>query len=98
MSRMLSRAAPASLALVLVSACGLESRRQQPARAADSVSSVALAGEPHRQNLPATFRGLGRPASAAEVRVWDIDASASGAGLPRGSGRYERGAVVYAQQ
>lgn len=48
--------------------------------------------------LPARFGGIGRAASAAEVRAWDIDANASGVGLPAGRGTYARGAAVYAQQ
>lgn len=40
--------------------------------------------------------GLGRPASEAEVRAWDIDVSPSGAGLPAGRGTVKQGAVVYA--
>lgn len=47
---------------------------------------------------PERFGGIGRAPSASEVRAWDIDANASGKGLPRGRGTYARGAQVYAQQ
>jgi cytochrome c len=47
--------------------------------------------------LPPRFGGIGRAASAAEIRAWDIDANASGVGLPPGRGTYTRGAVVYAR-
>jgi len=39
--------------------------------------------------------GLGRAASEAEIRGWDIDVRADGAGLPAGSGSAERGDHIY---
>src|SRR6266702_3912784 len=50
------------------------------------------------QKLPARFRTIGRAASNAEIRAWDIDVNPTGAGLPAGRGTYARGALVYAQQ
>jgi cytochrome c len=44
------------------------------------------------------FGAIGRVAQDAEVRAWDIDANPTGAGLPKGSGTYQRGVAVYAQQ
>ena len=40
--------------------------------------------------------GLGRPATAAEIRAWDIDVRPDGTGLPPGRGTAARGAMVYA--
>src|SRR5439155_1195873 len=42
--------------------------------------------------------GIGRVASDSEIRAWNIDVNGSGAGLPAGSGTYERGARVYAEK
>lgn len=44
---------------------------------------------------PATF-GFGRPATADEIKAWDIDVTPDGTGLPPGSGTPSQGAVVYA--
>jgi len=43
---------------------------------------------------PATL-GLGRPATADEIKTWDIDVMPDGTGLPPGSGSPAQGAVVY---
>lgn len=40
--------------------------------------------------------GLGRPATEAEIRAWNIDVSPDGEGLPPGQGTVERGRQVYA--
>lgn len=40
--------------------------------------------------------GLGRPATAAEIRAWDSDVRPDGIGLPPGRGTAARGAMVYA--
>jgi S-disulfanyl-L-cysteine oxidoreductase SoxD len=47
---------------------------------------------------PARFAGIGRPATAAEIRAWNIDVNASGDGLPAGRGTVAEGARVYAAQ
>ena len=41
---------------------------------------------------------LGRAATEAEIKAWDIDFNPSGAGLPAGSCTYKRGVEVYAKQ
>ena len=46
---------------------------------------------------PATF-GLGRPASAEEIKAWDIDVMPDGTGLPPGSGNPAQGAVLYGRK
>ena len=47
---------------------------------------------------PARFAGIGRAATASEIRAWDIDANPSGRGLPPGRGTVAEGARVYAAQ
>ena len=42
--------------------------------------------------------GLGQPATTARLIALDIDANASGAGLPAGRGTHADGAVTYAQK
>ena len=44
--------------------------------------------------LPARL-GIGRSATPAELRAWNIDANASGVGLPAGRGTYDRGAALF---
>jgi cytochrome c len=41
------------------------------------------------------FQGLGRPATAAEIRAWDIDVRPDFKGLPKGSGSVEFGSEVF---
>jgi cytochrome c len=50
--------------------------------------------EPPRPGGPRL--GFGRPATAAEVRAWDIDVRPDGTGLPPGRGTTAQGASVYA--
>lgn len=46
----------------------------------------------------ARFADIGRPATAAEIRAWNVDVNASGVGLPAGRGTVAEGARVYAAQ
>lgn len=48
-----------------------------------------------REAEPVVF-GVGRPATEAEIRDWDIDVNADGEGLPDGRGTAEQGATYYA--
>src|SRR3989441_4112266 len=48
-----------------------------------------------RSGPPARF-GLGRAATAEEIKVWDIDVVREGEGLPPGSGPPAGGAKIYA--
>jgi cytochrome c len=62
---------------------------------------VLLATSCSRDRHPdrgARFAGIGRPASAAELRAWDIDVNPTGSNLPPGSGTYAAGAAVFAQK
>jgi mono/diheme cytochrome c family protein len=43
-----------------------------------------------------TSYGLGRAATEEDIRAWNIDVSATGEGLPPGSGTVKRGAQIYA--
>jgi cytochrome c len=45
---------------------------------------------------PAEPLGLGRPATEAEIRGWDIDIGPDGQGLPAGSGSVAAGRALYA--
>lgn len=47
----------------------------------------AVAAEP--------FPGVGRPATPAEVKAWDIDVGPDFAGLPKGSGSVDQGQTVW---
>lgn len=40
--------------------------------------------------------GFGRPATADEIKAWDIDVRPDGAGLPPGRGTVAQGAAIYA--
>lgn len=42
--------------------------------------------------------GFGRPATADEIKAWDIAIGPDGAGLPAGSGTKAQGAVVYKEK
>ena len=67
----------------LLTACGLA-----------ATLALAAAGL-HAQRAPARF-GLGRPASADEIRRLDIDVMPNGHGLPEGRGTAAEGAAIYA--
>jgi cytochrome c len=77
-----TRFACAVLAAIAVVSCGRDT------------TSTQSAG---RVELPARF-GFGQPAAPAQLAALDIDANASGAGLPAGRGTYEQGAAIYAQK
>jgi S-disulfanyl-L-cysteine oxidoreductase SoxD len=72
-------------------------RKAQPTRTSngETQSQVTLQAAP---KLPARFGTIGRAAAAAEIRAWNIDVNASGAGLPAGSGTHARGATLFAER
>lgn len=41
------------------------------------------------------FKGIGRPATPAEIKAWDIDVRPDFKGLPKGSGNVERGQELF---
>ncbi|MBV4355923.1 c-type cytochrome [Pinibacter aurantiacus] len=47
--------------------------------------------------MPATF-GIGRKATNAEIKAWDIDVRPDGKGLPYGSGNATEGKVIFTQK
>lgn len=68
------------------------------ARMAGLCASLALACGACAPTAPiaATQRlGLGQTPSAEQIRAWDIDVRADGAGLPAGSGSVKQGALLY---
>lgn len=48
------------------------------------------------QNAPPVRFNLGRVATAAEIKAWDIDVRPDGTGLPEGSGTVSAGREIYA--
>jgi len=44
------------------------------------------------------YASIGRLATRAEIRAWDIDVNPAGRGLPAGHGSYDVGAALFAQQ
>ena len=82
-------------------ACGQREGQQPAARdgaargrptAESSSADTPQAMAPHEP-----FRTIGRTATTAEIRAWDIDVNGAGKGLPPGRGTYPRGAQVFAQ-
>ena len=47
------------------------------------------------QAQPAAYPGVGRPATASEVRAWDIDVRPDFKGLPQGAGSVAKGMEVW---
>lgn len=70
--------------------------------AAAGAGAVALAActqtAPRQQSgpHPGPRLGLGQTPSAEQIRAWDIDVRADGAGLPAGRGSVAQGQVIYA--
>lgn len=81
-----------ALVALALSGCGTENR--QAAAELDAVEQGTMV---KTAALPSTF-GLGTVPSAARIAVVNIDANASGAGLPAGSGSYQEGARLYEQK
>lgn len=64
-----------------------------------AVSALPAAARADAQPAPvprAPRFGFGRPATAEEIRAWDIDVRPDGAGLPPGRGTVAQGKEVYA--
>ena len=78
-------------------ACKREPRVEQGAPTAH-VSPVVPADVRPAVSLPTRFRTIGRVATAAEIRAWNIDANSQGVGLPPGHGTYAVGAALFAQR
>lgn len=63
---------------------------------APTVIAQTIVATPTHTPPNATF-GFGRPATEADIAVWDIDVRPDGVGLPPGSGTVAEGAKLYAQ-
>ena len=50
------------------------------------------------QSLAESYIGIGRAATPAEIKAWDIDVRADFKGLPKGSGSVARGGVVWQEK
>jgi cytochrome c len=90
----------AALAALAVTACD---KRDDSARAGASappnIGQAASPGDtPRAVDLRSRYHGIGRRATDAEIRAWNIDVNASGAGLPPGRGTYARGVQVFAER
>ncbi len=56
---------------------------------------LALAGASTAAFAFENYQGVGRPATPAEVKAWDIDVRPDFKGLPKGSGSVERGQELF---
>ena len=86
---------------VTILLAGCEGRGARTTGADTTTPTLAVAtGDTTRRlpSVPVSPLHIGRRATAAEVRAWDIDVNGAGVGLPPGKGTYERGAGVFAQQ
>jgi len=79
-----------SAALAAVSLSASLAAQSSPSR-----RGTAAAAGARTPQLPARF-GLGRPATADEIRRLDIDVMPDGTGLPEGRGSAAEGASIYA--
>jgi cytochrome c len=91
MRRVLFAAAGVACACALAIPAGLDAQ----APATPQQRPRAGTPQPVGPHLPATF-GIGRPATADEIRTLDIDVSPSGKGLPEGRGTVAEGEALYA--
>lgn len=67
-------------------------------RFSKSIFALALAGVATTGFAIDSFHGLGRAATPAEVKAWDIDVRPDFKGLPKGSGNVERGMEVFEEK
>ena len=76
-------------------------RSPEVARAETTAASIAAGAAmdtARPTDLRSRFAGIGRTATSADIRAWNIDVNGSGDGLPAGHGTYERGARVFAEK
>lgn len=68
-------------------------------RFSKTLNAIALAGAMAAVATPAfaidRYQGVGRAATAAEVKAWDIDVRPDFAGLPKGKGTVDQGVEVW---
>jgi cytochrome c len=77
----------AAAVVVAVAAAGMGACRGRTGHASRSVTG----------DVPMHF-GFGRPATAEEIKAWDIDVRPDGRGLPGDSGTVSQGAPIFAQR
>ncbi len=61
------------------------------------LGSVGSFAETSSPGVPYDY-GIGRPATATDIRPWDIDVSPNGQGLPSGSGTVQMGRQLYLER
>jgi mono/diheme cytochrome c family protein len=81
--------------LLAAMACGRDAAPARPSTTSAQVTQVTLQAAP---KAPVRFGNIGRVATTSEIRAWNIDANASGVGLPEGHGTYARGAALFAER
>ncbi|MCX8146389.1 MAG: c-type cytochrome [Azovibrio sp.] len=64
-------------------------------RFSKSLLALALAGLAGSVSAFDNYKGLGRPATEAEIKAWDIDVRPDFKGLPKGAGSVDLGAEVF---
>ncbi|HEU4564310.1 MAG TPA: cytochrome c [Gemmatimonadaceae bacterium] len=85
------------LALIILTASIAACGRASEGRTGSGAAAAVMPGDVRpTPRLPERFEGVGRLATAAEVRAWDIDVNPSGEGLPPGRGTYEAGRALFA--
>ncbi len=72
--------------------------RQRQSTVTFAVLTLSVAVRLVATQAPSVPLGIGRPATAAEVRALDIDVMPDGRGLPVGRGTPTEGAVIYASK
>ena len=86
----------------LVGAGGCKGAPRQERRSPDANAREANVPVPSDVRpavaLPARLGSIGRRATDAEIRAWNIDANSEGVGLPPGQGTYARGAALFAER
>ena len=90
-------AAPAAwLALVIGVALPLEGIAQTSSQSHSAASTSGASQSATPGAAPnIIWQGIGRPATAAELKAWDIDVRADFKGLPKGSGSVAKGQDVW---
>lgn len=84
---------------VVVALAAVSCKREAPPQPPASGQGTATPADVRPSTvLPARFGNIGRAATSAEIRAWNIDVNASGVGLPSGRGTYERGAALFAER
>lgn len=91
----IARAAAAALAVGVACACSREPTRR--AAIESTATELPSLGDVRSSvSLPTRFGDIGRAATPAEIRAWDIDVNWQGKGLPEGRGTYAAGAALFA--